>query len=203
MKIFYDCEFLEDGKTIELISIGIVTETGHEYYAVNSDAPWQKIKQHEWLVRNVVPSLPLTSRTSLDTYLAHPSNSYPKPLFDINIDMRDTQVKPHWVIANEVRDFILGVPDPELWAWYGAYDHVVLCQLWGRMIDLPKGVPMWTADLKQEAMRLGNPEMPKQAKGEHHALADARHNKVMAERLDQLAKPRMSIENHPGWGGTP
>lgn len=33
----YDTEFLEDGSTIELISIGIVCEDGREYYAVNSD----------------------------------------------------------------------------------------------------------------------------------------------------------------------
>lgn len=187
MKIFYDCEFLETGRTIDLISIGMVTETGHEYYAVNSDAPWNEIKASDWLVRNVVPSLPLTSRTSLDRYLAHPSNSYPKPLFDIHLDTRDTRVKPHWVIANEVRDFIHGVPDPELWAWYGAYDHVCLAQLWGRMIDLPEGVPMWTNDLKQECVRLGNPKMPEQASGVHNALADARHNKVMAGFLATLA----------------
>ena len=54
----YDCEFLEDGKTIELISIGIVADDGRDYYAVNRDAPWKRIKKHEWLVANVVPSLP-------------------------------------------------------------------------------------------------------------------------------------------------
>lgn len=30
----YDCEFLEDGKTIALISIGIVADDGRTYYAV-------------------------------------------------------------------------------------------------------------------------------------------------------------------------
>ena len=34
MRIFYDTEFLEDGKTIDLISIGMVAEDGREYYAV-------------------------------------------------------------------------------------------------------------------------------------------------------------------------
>ena len=64
--------------------------------------------------------------------------------------MREACATP---VAREVRCFILAAPDPELWAWCGAYDHVALCQLWGRMIDLPKGVPMWTNDLKQEAER--------------------------------------------------
>ena len=33
MKYFYDTEFIDDGHTINLISIGIVAEDGHEYYA--------------------------------------------------------------------------------------------------------------------------------------------------------------------------
>jgi hypothetical protein len=182
--IDYDLEFLEDGKTIELISIGMVCDDGREYYAVNSDAPWDRIQKHDWLVRNVLPSLPITGRTSLDSYLKVPENSYPKPtLAMVGADTRDTQVKPRWVIANEVRDFIQATPDPQLWAWYGAYDHVALCQLWGRMIDLPKGVPMFTNDLKQEAVRLGDPTIPHQEGGEHNALADARHNQTVRRWL--------------------
>ena len=33
MKIFFDTEFIEDGKTIDLISIGMVREDGETYYA--------------------------------------------------------------------------------------------------------------------------------------------------------------------------
>ena len=40
MRYFYDTEFLEDGETIDLISIGIVAEDGREYYAVNLNADW-------------------------------------------------------------------------------------------------------------------------------------------------------------------
>jgi hypothetical protein len=186
VKIFYDCEFLEDGKTIDLISIGMVAEDGREYYAVNSDAPWSRIKGNDWLVRNVLPSLPVTGRASLDSYLKNSPNSFPRPSIDlVGPDVRDTQVKPRQVIANEVRDFVLATPDRQLWAWYGAYDHVVLCQLWGPMIALPDGVPMWTNDLKQEAERLGNLKVPEQPEGEHNALADARHNRAIAEFLDR------------------
>lgn len=31
MRYFYDTEFIEDGHTIELISIGVVAEDGREY----------------------------------------------------------------------------------------------------------------------------------------------------------------------------
>jgi hypothetical protein len=184
VRIFYDTEFIEDGRTIDLISIGLVAEDGREYYAIASDAPWDRIRKHDWLVRNVVPHLPVTGRTSLDAYLKNHPNRFPRPpLTFVGPDLADIRVKPHWVIANEVREFILVAPDPQLWAWYAAYDHVALCQLWGTMMQLPDGVPMWTNDLKQEAERLGNPKVPEQAAGEHNALADARHNRAIAEFL--------------------
>lgn len=186
MRITYDCEFLEDGRTIDLISIGLVAGDGREYYAVCSDAPWDRIKASDWLVRNVLPSLPVTGRNSLDRYLANHPNSYPRPLIDfVGPDLENTQVKPRQVIANEVRDFILATPEPELFADYGAYDHVVLCQLWGSMAGLPDGVPMWTNDLRQEVHRAGNPGLPSlPGATEHNALDDARE---VAYRLDWLA----------------
>lgn len=192
MRFFYDCEFLEDGVTIDLISIGIVAEDGHEYYAVASDAPWDRIKRHPWLMRNVVPSLP---GSRIDTPIGvprdQPEDAKPGQEWFWQLDLTDSCVKPKWVIANEVRDFILGtdpeqLPDVELWASYGAYDHVCLAQLWGRMIDLPEGIPMYTRDLKQECDRLGNPAVPEQAEGEHNALADARQNLAVARRLDEI-----------------
>ena len=186
MKIFYDTEFIEDGRTIELISIGLVAEDGREYYAVNSGIDqWtpdgseklhKRIENHGWLMENVVPYLPLSKPPS--RFEGH---------WMWSLDKSSTLVKPSWVIANEVREFILGVPDPELWAWYAASDFVALYQLWGRLIDLPKGVPMWTNDLKQECERLGNPQMPVQESGEHNALADARHVKAMAAFLDKVS----------------
>ncbi|WP_100458737.1 3'-5' exoribonuclease [Mycobacteroides abscessus] len=57
----YDTEFLEDGRTIDLISIGIVCEDGREYYAVNSEADWDRIRKDDWLMDNVVRHLPTHS----------------------------------------------------------------------------------------------------------------------------------------------
>lgn len=182
--IDYDLEFLEDGHTIELISIGMVCDDGREYYAVSArlaDRGWKgwklrrRIRRHKWLMENVVPHLP-------------------KPHGDWNLHMpkswlfnyRDPAVKPAKRIADEVMDFIRAAgPDVELWANYGAYDHVCLAQLWGRMIDLPEGVPMFTHDIQQERSRLGLSwdDLPKQESGEHNALADARHNQTVRRWL--------------------
>lgn len=172
MKVFYDCEFLEDGKTIDLISIGLVADDGREYYAVHVHADWGRVRRHPWLMENVVPHLP---KVYGDARNHMPS----RWLFNHD----DPAVKTRQRIAEEVRLFLQATPNAELWAYYGAYDHVALAQLWGRMIDLPKGVPMWTNDLKQEVVRLGSPTLPKQDGAEHNALADARWVKAAYEAL--------------------
>jgi hypothetical protein len=181
VRVFYDTEFREDGRTIDLLSIGIVRETGDSYYAVVSDADWEAVKKDEWLLNNVWTGMPVRGLKH-EPYsvggVVKRRISYPGFL-----DTASALVKPKWVIANEVRDFLTATPNLELWAWYAAYDHVALAQLWGRMIGLPKGIPMWTNDLRQEAERIGNPTLPEQEEGEHNALADARHNLVRAKAL--------------------
>ena len=51
MRFFYDTEFIEDGATIELVSIGIVAEDGREYYAVSTDADHSRA--NAWVKENV------------------------------------------------------------------------------------------------------------------------------------------------------
>lgn len=53
---FVDTEFYEDGKTIELISIGVVREDGAEYYA-ETWAAKALCQRSDWLVQNVLPHL--------------------------------------------------------------------------------------------------------------------------------------------------
>lgn len=156
MKYFYDTEFHEDGTTIDLISIGIVAEDGREYYAVNRSANWSRIEGHEWLVGNVVPHLPNSGTW-----------------------------KPKAQIAQEVKEFLLPAhgprptpDDPELWAWFSAYDHVALCQLWGTIMDLPQDIPMYTHDLRAFVDYLPDPSLPRQAGGQYDALEDARWVKL-------------------------
>jgi hypothetical protein len=148
---FYDTEFNEDGTTIDLISIALVSEFGQEYYAVSSE--FDEARCNDWVKANVLPHLP-------------PDESH---LW---------KTRPE--IAEDVRALLLRDGDePELWAYFGDYDHVALCQLYGRMVDLPKGFPFLTLDLKQEMKRLGVPKerLPKQVGAEHDALADARWNR--------------------------
>jgi hypothetical protein len=134
------------------------------------------------LRKNVVPSLPVLvdSNGDLEWNGSHPDWRNVKKISDI---------------ATDVRQFITDTKNPELWAYYAAYDHVALCQLWGTMVKLPHGVPMWTNDLKQELVRLGSPWVPEQVEGAHNALSDARWNKETHEYLQRLQEPyRASVE---------
>lgn len=140
MRIWFDTEFYENGRTIDLISIGMVREDGQTFYA-ESLLAYQDASQSDWLINNVRPHL---IGSSVEMYRS---------------DMREAIIK--FVGEN-----------PEFWAYYAGYDWVVLCQLFGTMMDLPRGWPMYCRDLQQEADRLGL-TLPEQTSTEHHALRDA------------------------------
>jgi hypothetical protein len=207
LRIWYDTEFIEDGRTIDLISIGMVREDGAELYLVNEDireggpndgALYEKITRHDFLMKNVVPHLPLRSGDGVKPYdgSANVHGGVGNPFYRLDLD--SNLVVPKRYIRNAVRDFVLadqdipadGSPVAELWAYYGAYDHIVLCQLFGpMMMALPKGFPMWTNDIQQEHERLlregthPTGRLPGHTAFQHNALEDARWNRQAWQSL--------------------
>ncbi len=155
-RFFFDTEFNEDGRTIDLISIGVVAEDGREFYAISTE--FDPVRCNPWVRENVLPLLP----------------------------PRDD---PKWMTRREIADGLLvlvGSDKPEWWAYYADYDWVALCQLYGPMIALPNGWPMFCRDLKQWAVDLGNPKLPKQKGREHDALADAQWNREVYRLLSTI-----------------
>lgn len=100
-------------------------------------------------------------------------------------------LKRRVVIAREILEFV--GEKPEFWAYFADYDWVLFCQLYGRMIDLPEGWPMYCLDLKQLMWHTGlskqNIDNIAINDNPHHALADARWNKnafnIIADRLQR------------------
>jgi hypothetical protein len=162
MRYYLDTEFFEDGRTIDLISIGVVCEDGREFYAVSKDAELHRVS--EWVRTNVLEKLP----------------PYSHPAWMRRVEIRDA-------LLAFVRD---DGEKPEVWAYYADYDWVAVAQLFGTMMHLPKHFPMFCMDLKQLAVSLGNPRLPVQGDGEHNALDDARWNKQAYDFLRTTEAPQ-------------
>lgn len=74
-----------------------------------------------------------------------------------------------------------GTKKIELIGFMSAYDHVALCWLFGKMIDLPKGFPYLTYDIQQLIVEnnIDKKQLLKEVPqiNNHNALQDALWNK--------------------------
>jgi len=175
MNYYLDTEFYEDGERIHLISIGIVCEDGRELYLESRAFDWSIVPPDHWIIQNVKPHL---SNALLPGFEDH--EKYRREL---------------WQIRKEVEEFTILTSEcaPVFWGYFADYDWVVLCQLFGRMVDLPKGFPFFCMDLKQSMVERGlSAEWKRKAcpdpKGEHHALVDARWNMELHKAIMDMSK---------------
>ena len=277
MKYFIDTEFIEGCQerplmlkgrlgnwmlgypkpTIDLISIGIVSENDKEYYAVSKDfnlkEAWNrhdvvtmtnllrdtgtnKMKKY-WLRDNVLKhifiELLCKERPFLKTLLIQNKYSVDiekdvQKLLDKDFTYKNFKRlinkygKTNDQIAKEVKEFVSNCENlnrgsvvyekqkskPEFYAYYCNYDWVVFCWLFGKMLDLPTGFPMFCNDIKvlmdqkvseySDRFMIGNETFkekmsfvknkdsyPKNEK-EHHALSDARFDRDLYNFLMKL-----------------
>lgn len=275
MKYFLDTEFLEGPQkekfpislfrkytpnTIDLISIGIVSYDGREYYAISKDfnlkEAWNRfdlkpdiknggMKKVYWIRENVLKPIwkdlffqaddcsGLSNKQTETFYQGVLSGEY-----DHYFTLKSMKAliakygKTNKQIAEEVKKFCIQYTKekpflitkeygelseikkdyPKFYAYYADYDWVVFCWLFGKMIDLPEGFPMYCRDLKQmldEKPLTFKPtiaeftnkyvagidpyyekleqhvDFPKQ-ENEHSAIHDARWNKKLYEFLNSL-----------------
>lgn len=195
MKYFLDTEFIEGfhkplfGKRrhfIDLISIGLVCDDGWSYNAISSE--WEYKDADKWVQDNVIHPLYVSSvhgdeRNRVSAHNFH-RNGYGIPNELITLDLR----------SRFEYDVQYSDSPIEIYGYFADYDWVLFCSLFGRMIDLPKGMPMYCRDLKQiadekisasEIRSIGYEKAverlkqktgyPKQS-NEHNALYDAKWN---------------------------
>lgn len=209
MRYTFDCEFNEGQLTgqpkgrgkqpapvfgVELISIGIKCQDGREYYAVNGG--FNEANCNNFVLDNVLPKLP--AKDTQHNFWFHPSQTHVTP--DVMLPALADN-RPAWrtmrEIAADIEEFIRPDLDTDvrLYAYYAAYDHVALCSLWGNMISLPKGMPMYTRDLKVMAEQLGMPKelYPPQLPPElaHDALQDAKWDFELLTAIAQFQQGRL------------
>ena len=263
-KFFIDCEFVEGKQdktflgikvgetkpTIDLISIGIVSEDKHciypgeckhepnecstcdemqpkEYYAISKDFNLKAAWDNEWIRVNVLK--PIYNKVG---YARLKDNSNPN-----NFNLQNMQVtinsvgKTNQQIAKEITEFVYtceiqnddryndktfivrtldedrlylvnhkdgchpccNVSDfksIQFYGYYSASDWVAFYQLFGKMIDLPKGFPKYCNDLKMEADRIwretGKDTKFDKPKDAHNALVGAHFNYNFHKFLNTL-----------------
>lgn len=160
MKYFFDTEFIERPCTIDLISIGMVSEDGREFYAESSE--FDASKADDWIMQNVIAKLGPPDKRITRSEIGRRI-----------INFIDGASDRHHAVPI---DKPCPPTPPEFWAYYADYDWVVFCWLFGRMIDLPKGYPFYCRDFKQllDSSAIRKEHLPPEPKDAHHALADAR-----------------------------
>jgi hypothetical protein len=172
MKYYIDTEFIEYPHTIDLISIGIKCEDGRTFYAESTC--FDERKASDWVKENVIAKLRWYKKVDSgkgwnDAYLGI-------KIYEVfgTLDL----------IRDSILEFISDDKDdkPEFWGYYADYDWVVFCWIFGSMIDLPEGWPMYCKDLKQlldESVKGSIPD----PEGEHNALVDAIWNEDLHKYL--------------------
>lgn len=167
MLFFLDTEFIEDGRTIDLISIALVAGDGHFYYGQNTECRHDLASP--WVRANVLPKLVGFDVDKLRLDLSN-------PIWNTRRGLR-----------NGVYDFVRRYAAPySFWGDFASYDWVAFCQLFGQMIDLPRGWPMYCNDVQQhvQASAINPASLPVQDPDTtHDALADARHLRAVCAHL--------------------
>lgn len=168
MRWFLDTEFHERGHKhpIELISVALVSEDGFCYRAVSQEFDVDAAMDNPWLAKHVMPKL-------------LPQHNW-KSRSVIALDIEHLLLSPR---ANDPQ------PKPEIWAYFADYDWVVFCQLWGSMVQLPKGMPMFCMDFKQRMVErsITREDLPDMEPGkEHDALEDALWLRRCVQSTDHL-----------------
>lgn len=158
--IYFDFEFIDDGREIVPISVGMCV-SGHEHNLAQDDTPdelyleytFDPARCNDWVRANVLPHLSradgLGERRSIVAW----------------------RIK-QWVTS------VCGDTKPRFWGWYPAYDWVCLAQHFGTLMQLPDGWPLRPECLDQLAghMGCGKADLPVQEGTAHNALADAKWN---------------------------
>lgn len=134
-----DEEFMEHWASIELLSIGLVAEDGRTYYrqVVNVDHG----RANQFVRDYVLPQLTACpSGMNKQQHWARMSQPTPAEC------VADCPWQWKEKLGAEIQAFC--GESPTFIGYYSAYDWVVLCQLFGTMMGLPKGWPRYCIDLR-------------------------------------------------------
>jgi hypothetical protein len=159
LRYYFDTEFLESGAGKPITLVSIGVVCEDGREFYAENADADLSLANEWVKANVLPKL------------SGPRMSASELAYALDNFVREGKKTPQW------------------WAYYAAYDWVVMCQLFGSMKNLPRHWPQFCMDLQQKKTTEFNRGMvlPKIAEDQaHNALVDARWLKDAYEFLESL-----------------
>lgn len=155
LKIFWDSEFTGLVQNSDLISLGLVTETGHKFYAEFTD--FSTLKLDKWVKENVIDNLilsflgesskPFSKKGDLNLFICRGSRSYILDcllgwLSDIlsdsgeeNLEFWGDCISYDWVLLNSLWRNVLNKPD---FIYYIPFDICTLFKLKGIDPDIDR-----------------------------------------------------------------
>ena len=177
-RLFLDTEFTELSQAAQLISLGIVAESGKSFYAEFTDFDPGVLKPWHW--ENIITYLDFSDKA--EGYVNREENLY--------------EVKgSREYISHHLGKFFQTLGPVECWLDYVAYDWVLFCDLFGGSMHLPKNLYYIPYDLmtllklkgmdpdisREEFVKneMGLKELPQR----HHALGDAKLLRLMVSSL--------------------
>lgn len=201
---------------IDLLSIGIVCQDGRTYYAVNKDYDRKKVRKNKFVRDNVIPNL-------YEQFWVGARNIYSgeriidglkaeictKSVEQIKKDILSfvygayPELNENWLelirntinesVANNHAQKVLTEKPIEFYGYFCDYDWVLFCSIFGDMMSLPVGFPMYCRDLKQtldeyveDLIASGNAKMksePFYREPEHNNLTEKQQTLLWVKSL--------------------
>jgi hypothetical protein len=179
--IFLDTEFTGLNQSAQLISIALVRDDGHWFYAEFTDYDAGLLS--EWHRRNVTPHLYFNGKQA------------PPEAPDGCVMMQGDAAE----ITAALRPWLDALGPVEIWADVPAFDWVLFCELFGGALNLPGNIFYIPFDfatllrvfrLDPDADRLALSGLPADTP-RHNALADAR---MLAHAFPLLTEKQLASE---------
>ncbi|MBT7628757.1 MAG: hypothetical protein HN597_03510 [Desulfobacula sp.] len=131
MKVFFDTEFTGLHQGTKLISIGLIDEEGHTFYAETCDfmEGYRDIDDLVWAKENLIPKLRFYGKQGKGYNNSGSTNRHTTVFGEIS------------VIRDSLESWLIGNDDPvEIWSDCLAYDWVLFNQLFGHAFKIPNNV---------------------------------------------------------------
>lgn len=183
MKVFFDTEFTGLHQNTTLISIGLVSEDGKEFYAEFTD--YNESQVDEWIEKNVIQNL-----------IIHPERNIYSSLLDGQRIVKGTRE----YISSRLREWLEQYESVEMWSDCLSYDWVLFNQLFGHAFNIPKNVYYIPFDIctlmkikgvdpdinREEFARSGSYWFTEDQIQKHNALWDAKMIKACYDKLMEM-----------------